>query len=256
MNASLWQLVTDDFGPPQPGRAQRRDARGAAGRRDRLPDRGGLRVDDDEPRGRARRALARRAPAPLPDPHARWWRRRSSSSPGAGWRSCATASEALPDGPERTLAGLDLLWAHYASPLFQAALDLWTDARTDDELREHLIEVERMLDRQTLELRASCSPPRRRADFERLVENAVATVRGLALLDTLHPGGERNRQQWAVCRGGWPGCRRRLIARNPPILAAPRHRGQRSSPTGREPKDPPCALPGRPTISGAHGAES
>ena len=111
------------------------------------------------------------------------------------------ASEALPDGPERTLVGLDLLWAHYASPLFQAALDLWTDARNDDELRERLIEVERLLDRQTLELARMLFPTLAHArDFEGLVQQAVATVRGLAMLDTLHPDGARNRQQWSFCR--------------------------------------------------------
>src|SRR3954467_6337992 len=62
------------------------------------------------------------------------------------------ATRGLPDGADRTLAGLDLLWAHYASPLYQGAMDLWTDARSDDELREQLIAVERMLDRETLEL--------------------------------------------------------------------------------------------------------
>src|ERR687898_2129886 len=36
------------------------------------------------------------------------------------------ASAQLPEGAGRTLAGLDLLWAHYASSLYQAALDLWT----------------------------------------------------------------------------------------------------------------------------------
>ena len=29
---------------------------------------------------------------------------------------------------------------------------------------------------------------------------ALATVRGLALLDTLHPGGTRAAKQWASCR--------------------------------------------------------
>lgn len=111
------------------------------------------------------------------------------------------ASTSLPDGPERTLAGLDLLWAHYASPLFQAALDLWTDARSDEELRERLIEVERLLDRETLELARRLFPELVGArDFEGLVQHAVATVRGLAILDTLHPDGSRNRQQWAFCR--------------------------------------------------------
>ena len=57
---------------------------------------------------------------------------------------------------------LDLLWAHYASPLYQGALDLWTDARNDDELRERLIEVERLLDRETLEVARRLFPERSR----------------------------------------------------------------------------------------------
>ncbi len=111
------------------------------------------------------------------------------------------ATRGLPDGPDRTLAGLDLLWAHYASPHYQGAMDLWTDARSDDELREQLIEVERMLDRETLELAHVLFPDLTEApDFEALLALAVATVRGLAVLDILHPGGERNRLQWADCR--------------------------------------------------------
>jgi hypothetical protein len=97
--------------------------------------------------------------------------------------------------------GLDLLWASYHSPLFQAALDLWSDARTDPELRRHLTGVERELDRQTLELARRFFPDLAEGpDFEHHIEMAVATARGLALLDTLHPGGSRNRQQWAFCR--------------------------------------------------------
>jgi AcrR family transcriptional regulator len=111
------------------------------------------------------------------------------------------AAEELPAGRERVAAGLDLVWSNYASPLFQAALDLWTCARTDAELRAHLIEVERELDRQTLELaRRLFGELADRTDFEHQIELAVATIRGLALLDTLHPGDERNRKQWAFCR--------------------------------------------------------
>src|ERR1700721_2250606 len=34
-----------------------------------------------------------------------------------------TAAEDLPEGRERLVQGLDLLWASYANPLFQAALE-------------------------------------------------------------------------------------------------------------------------------------
>ena len=111
------------------------------------------------------------------------------------------AAEELPAGRERLERGLDLLWSGYASPLYQAALDLWTHARTDPELRERLVEVERRLDRQTLQItRRLFGELAEQPDFDRRVEMAAATIRGLALLDTLHPGGGRNRRQWPYCR--------------------------------------------------------
>jgi AcrR family transcriptional regulator len=111
------------------------------------------------------------------------------------------AAEQLPDGRERLVKGLDLLWASYANPLFQAALDLWSHARTDPDLRERLVPVERRLDRQTLEITRRLFPAiAGKPDFDRLVELAVSTIRGLALLDTLHPGDERNRRQWRYSR--------------------------------------------------------
>jgi len=111
------------------------------------------------------------------------------------------AVEALPEGPERVAAGLDLIWSAYANPLFQAALDLWTSARTDPELRDHLAAVERELDRQTVELTRRLFPSLAgRPDFDRLIEMAAATARGLSLLDTLHPGSKRSSKQWEFCR--------------------------------------------------------
>jgi AcrR family transcriptional regulator len=111
------------------------------------------------------------------------------------------AAEKLPSGHERLAAGLDLLWSGYASPLYQAALDLWTHARTDPELRERLAPIERDLDRQTLRLsRTLFGEIAERPGFDRLLEMATATMRGLALLDTLHPGSARNSRQWPYCR--------------------------------------------------------
>jgi AcrR family transcriptional regulator len=111
------------------------------------------------------------------------------------------AAEKLPEGRERLEQGLDLLWASYANPLFQAALDLWSHARTDPDLRERLVPVERRLDRQTLEVTRQLFPALAgQRDFDRLIEMAVSTIRGLALLDTLHPGDARNRRQWRYSR--------------------------------------------------------
>jgi AcrR family transcriptional regulator len=111
------------------------------------------------------------------------------------------AAEGLPEGRERLVQGLDLLWASYANPLFQAALDLWSHARTDADLRERLVPVERRLDRQTLAITKQLFPAiAEQPDFDRLIEMAVSTIRGLALLDTLHPGDGRNRKQWVYSR--------------------------------------------------------
>ena len=134
-------------------------------------------------------------------PARRSWRRRWSAWPSAAARSCWPRRGSCPSGRERLDRGLDLLWASYANPLFQAALDLWSHARTDPELREQLVAVERRLDRQTLEVTRRLFPDlAEQPDFDRLIEMAVATMRGLALLDTLHPGAGRNRKQWAYCR--------------------------------------------------------
>jgi AcrR family transcriptional regulator len=111
------------------------------------------------------------------------------------------AADALPTGPHRIARGLDLLWDSYANPLYQASLDLWTHGRTDAELRRHLIPIERRLDRQTIELSRHLFPDAAaRPEFERLVELALATIRGLVVLDTLHADGARARKQWASCR--------------------------------------------------------
>jgi len=111
------------------------------------------------------------------------------------------AADALPGGPERVAQALDLLWRSYTSPLFQGAMDLWAAGRTDAELREHLVKIEREFDRQTMQLARRLFPQAaERPDFENLIELAASTIRGLTLLDTLHAGRERSRRQWPFCR--------------------------------------------------------
>jgi AcrR family transcriptional regulator len=111
------------------------------------------------------------------------------------------AADALPSGPERVAQALDLLWRSYTSPLFQGALDLWSAGRTDPELREHLVKIERDFDRQTIELARRLFPEAaERPDFDNFIEMAASTIRGLTLLDTLQAGRERSRRQWPFCR--------------------------------------------------------
>jgi AcrR family transcriptional regulator len=49
----------------------------------------------------------------------------------------------LPEGGDRVDAVLDLLWESFSGPLFYVAMDLRAAARTDDEFREVLTDVER-----------------------------------------------------------------------------------------------------------------
>lgn len=104
-------------------------------------------------------------------------------------------------GPDHLTRSLDLVWESYAGPSFQAALDLWSHARTDPELRAQLIPVERALDRQTQEVTRTLFPELDGSPtFNPLVEMLVATVRGLAVLDTLQPDSHRSRSQWQSIR--------------------------------------------------------
>jgi hypothetical protein len=59
----------------------------------------------------------------------------------------AAESATLPADRDRISAAIDVLWARYSTPLFNAWLELWTAARTDAELRAALVPVERRLRR-------------------------------------------------------------------------------------------------------------
>lgn len=112
------------------------------------------------------------------------------------------ALEELPTGPGRAVAGLDLLWAAFASPMFVASMDVWSHARTDPELRAQLSEIERLLDREVLELARQLFPEAADLDdFPQRVEMATATIRGLALQDMLNPNRGRSRLGWDYARG-------------------------------------------------------
>ena len=121
--------------------------------------------------------------------------------------------ERLPAGDGRVTAGLDLLWDAHTDPLFDAALELWVAARTDDELRGHLAPVERDI---TTRLRAAgrpvFDPDGQVDDLDTWLDLALGTMRGLAMQRSLQPPDRR-----APAAREWARWRERLTA----LLRAP-----------------------------------
>jgi len=108
---------------------------------------------------------------------------------------------ALPRGPRRTRAVLDLLAEHFTSPLFAAALELWVAARSDESLHAAVAPLEQRIGRethrQTVELLGlDESTPGTRE----LVQATLDLVRGLGLANTLTDDSARRRRildRWA-----------------------------------------------------------
>jgi AcrR family transcriptional regulator len=99
---------------------------------------------------------------------------------------------------------LDLLWGLHNGPLYAASVELFVAARTDAELRERLIEVEREV---SGEVYASAdqifSGMEQAKALRECLEVALAAMRGLALLEFADSGSGQRR---------WPRVRRRLLA--------------------------------------------
>ena len=152
------------------------------------------------PRLRARRPLPWRAPPPLPDADA-LRRRRGRALDERGARSWAGARRRAAPRPRPRRRGLDLLWSSYAHSLYQAALDLWSHARTDPDLRGPAGPGRARPSIARRSSRARLFPTRAGGRTSSgSLELSPATIRGLVVLDTLHPEGERARQQWSFCR--------------------------------------------------------
>ena len=62
------------------------------------------------------------------------------------------AASQLPTGTARLRPAIRVLWERFHGPLFVAAMELWTAARTDPDLRAALVPHERRLGRQLREL--------------------------------------------------------------------------------------------------------
>ena len=111
------------------------------------------------------------------------------------------AAKSLPSGPKRTEAVLQLLGDFYTGPLFVAALELWVAARTDPQLRQAVIPLERRVGWEAHRLTVGVlglddgEPAVREA-----VQGTLDMVRGMGLANLLTDDGVRRRavlRRWA-----------------------------------------------------------
>ncbi|HXZ84635.1 MAG TPA: TetR/AcrR family transcriptional regulator [Myxococcota bacterium] len=101
-------------------------------------------------------------------------------------RRAAELSRELPQGgdaQERLARALDAIWASFSGPLFCAALELWVAARSDRELREHLVRFERQVGRAMAALfgELAGAQPQHERDFAEALELTFHVMRGMAL---------------------------------------------------------------------------
>ena len=95
-------------------------------------------------------------------------------------------------------AGLDLLWESYSGPLFIAALELWVAARTDPDLYERLLPLEREIGRQIQQpwlglADGATDPPPLARDLTQLSHHMM---RGMVLQRILSPDDRQRRRQF------------------------------------------------------------
>jgi len=104
----------------------------------------------------------------------------------------------------RVEAALDRLWRAHRGALFPAAMELWVAARTDAELRAHLVEVERDVSRAVAAGAARLFPEQAgEPGFGEALQTVLAAVRGLAMLRFVDEDAEVERR--------WRATRRRLV---------------------------------------------
>jgi len=101
-------------------------------------------------------------------------------------RRAAELSREGPSGGDADLRlerALDAIWASFSGPLFSAALELWVAARSDRELREHLVRFERQVGRAMAALfgELAGADAERERDFAAALELTFHVMRGMAL---------------------------------------------------------------------------
>ena len=113
----------------------------------------------------------------------------------------AAAARALPTGPRRTRAVLQMLADHFTSPVFTAALELWVAARTDETLLAAVSPLEQRVGRETHRLTVTAlGADETQPGVRELVQATLDLVRGLGLASTISDDSARRRRilrQWA-----------------------------------------------------------
>jgi AcrR family transcriptional regulator len=98
----------------------------------------------------------------------------------------AAAAATVPDGPRRTRAVMRMLGDHFASPVFNAALELWVAARTDENLLDAVGPLEQRVGRETHRLTVELLDADESVPGVReLVQATLDLVRGLGLANTI-----------------------------------------------------------------------
>lgn len=99
---------------------------------------------------------------------------------------------------------LDLLWDLHSGPLFAASIELFVAARTDPELREQMVELEREVTRDIYAAATEVFPGfSDRPELRDTLDVGLAALRGLAMLNFVDP----NRM-----KRSWPRIRRQLAS--------------------------------------------
>lgn len=114
------------------------------------------------------------------------------------------ALDALPeDRSERVGATLDLLWEDFSSPLFTVMVKLWIAAGDDEELRERIVPLERLLARALASLQSELglnAPERGSGTVDPHFGVVMSTIRGLALTRAFEPRTSTPRDAWPTYR--------------------------------------------------------
>ena len=127
---------------------------------------------------------------------------------------------ALPAGHDRLDALIDVVWRHFNSPLFWAALEMWNAARTDAELRGALIPVEKevfgMLHERSRDLLEQTAPGDPR--LATVVQFSFEVLTGLAMTGIV--SGDLGRRELLIRR--WKRAAAILLGRRDPATLVER----------------------------------